>query len=213
MIVEDAGMLSESKVTPLASTRLTRSGFAGTAASSPVTTHFENNTPEPEPVDVQDVNLDATPIPVYPLPTKPFTVQLPAKISTGFAPVIPLERVLRHEKVRHWRIAQREIRGIAGGRWFARTWVGGKESEYASAAAAAAALKGIESNDKLSGFTLPKLSAVSISSPPVAGRRGRTGKTSSGTPSRSASVVPDISTVRAPTKMRTVVAAEQTQVE
>lgn len=33
----------------------------------------------------------------------------------------------------------RQIRSIAGGRWFTRSWVGDNESEYAAAAAAVAA--------------------------------------------------------------------------
>jgi len=48
--------------------------------------------------------------------------------------------------------ANREIRGIAGGRWFTRSWVGDKESELATAAvnaaAAAAILKANFETDK-----------------------------------------------------------------
>lgn len=193
--------------------------FAGTAASSPVTTHFDANTPEPDhpmapalPLASEDLNLDLHPVPVYPLPTKPFPVQPAPKIPTGFAPVIPLERNAKHTKVRAWRVAQREIRGIAGGRWFARSWVGAKNSEYANALATAATLKGLESNEKLgSAVAIPKLSAVSISSPTASktAKRSRPKASSShatsAAPSRSGSVVPDVSTtVRAPTKMRTV---------
>ncbi|KAJ3884100.1 hypothetical protein GG344DRAFT_71587 [Lentinula edodes] len=38
-----------------------------------------------------------------------------------FAPNIILDR--SGTKVRYWRIAKREIRGIGGGRWFAQGWV------------------------------------------------------------------------------------------
>jgi Wiskott-Aldrich syndrome protein len=50
----------------------------------------------------------------------------------------PLDRT--KSKARHWRPAHREIRGIAGGRWFARAWVGEKDSELAIAAEAALSL-------------------------------------------------------------------------
>lgn len=48
-------------------------------------------------------------------------------MPTGLAPVIPLDR--SGKKARSWRVANREIRGIAGGRWFARSWVGEKDSD------------------------------------------------------------------------------------
>ena len=118
-------------------------GYAGTAASSPVTAQFEQNSPEPENIATsspllmpaalpeeggQEDSLENVPIPIYPLPTKPFPVQPPAKIATGFAPLLPLDKSA--SQVRRWREANREIRGIAGGRWLARTWVGDKESDY-----------------------------------------------------------------------------------
>lgn len=133
----------------LALTRLT-TAYANTAASSPAA--HDDHSPEPMEVHtitippsassaltsaVEDINLEGVPLPTYPLPSKPFPVQPPLKIGSGFAPVIPLEK--SGKKVRHWRQAQREIRGIAGGRWFTRSWIGEKESEYATAAAAAAA--------------------------------------------------------------------------
>lgn len=82
------------------------------------------------PID-EDINLDGIPLPSYPLPSKPFPVLPAPKIPAGMAPVIPLDK--GGKKVRKWRQAQREIRGIAGGRWFAKTWIGDKESEYAAA--------------------------------------------------------------------------------
>jgi hypothetical protein len=108
------------------------SGYAGTAASSPVAGHLD--LPSPSPSLLTDTHITTTleggPYPLYPLPTKPFPVQPPAKIGTGFAPVIPLDK--SPGKVRHWRMACREIKGIAGGRWFARSWVGDKDSEFAT---------------------------------------------------------------------------------
>src|ERR1700742_1122217 len=105
------------------------------------------------PPPVEEINLENVPLPIYPLPTKPFPVQPPPKIPTGFAPAAPLDKI--GKKVRHWRIAQREIRGIGGGRWFVRSWVGDKVSEFAIAAAAAKA------DDK--GVSIPRLTGVSIS--------------------------------------------------
>lgn len=147
------------------------------------------------------MSLENVPIPVYPLPAKPFPVQPPTKMNTGAAPTIPLDK--SGKKVRHWRLAHREIRGIAGGRWFTRTWVGDKESQFAVAMAAAA-----REEDRL-GKSL---------SAPVGGKGSGKGKGSknasslaasasaSAAPSRDASLGPDLpvsmSTVRAPTKMR-----------
>ena len=165
-------------------------GFTGTAASSPVTTHFANS-PEPELGDapVEEINIDTLLLPVYPLPTKPFPVQPPPKISTGFAPVMPLDR--SGKKVRVWRVANREIRGIAGGRWFAHAWVGEKDSEYAGSKASDGAL------------TIPKLPAVLSAS----GKgKGKVNKALSLTgTSRSGSLVPEGPTIpgaRTLTKMR-----------
>ena len=184
------------------------SGYAGTAASSPVTLQFDQNSPEPEyaapssPHTVlaplaEEFNLDNVPIPVYPLPTKPFPVQPPPKITSGLAP-LPLDKSTK--AVRHWRPARREIRGIAGGRWLARTWVGDKESEYASFVAA---------DDKQStSVALPKLPPLSISAPAI-DRKSTRLNSSHSSPSRAPSTNPEsqgipiaTSAVRAPTKMR-----------
>ena len=86
---------------------------------------------------------------------------------------MPLDK--SSKKVRHWRQAQREIRGIAGGRWFIKSWIGDKESEYAaahavaptpiSAATQATALAMISGErDSIPGMgtlPIPRLSAVS----------------------------------------------------
>ncbi|KAF4623050.1 hypothetical protein D9613_002286 [Agrocybe pediades] len=203
--------------------------YAGTAASSPVTAQFEQNSPEPEnippssPTSISgplpdEPNLENVPIPVYPLPTKPFPVQPPQKIPTGTAPLIPLDKSKKH--VRHWREANREIRGIAGGRWLTRTWVGEKESEFASYVVANAQAKATDDKVSSAGaVALPKLSSVSISLPASTKALGKLKASSkagsavtSANPSRAPSVTPEgapvqnsvpvTSAVRAPTKMR-----------
>lgn len=168
-------------------------GHAGTVPSSPA--HVDARTPEPEaaapsdnlsisvppasePTTLED--LEGVPHPRYPLPTKPLQVQPPPKITTGYAPIIPLDRT--KTKPRHWRPANREIRGIAGGRWFARAWVGEKDSELAVAAEAALAL--------------PKLPALSISAPAAGSRasgkrKPKADANSTAASSRSASVAPE----------------------
>ncbi|KAF8585700.1 hypothetical protein K439DRAFT_1660116 [Ramaria rubella] len=74
------------------------------------------------PILPPDLALDPSiPIPVYPLPTRAFPVQPPPKVPTGYAPSQPIDT--KRGPVRKWTIMQREIKGIAGGRWFARTWV------------------------------------------------------------------------------------------
>lgn len=78
----------------------------------------------------EEINLEGVAVPTYPLPTKPFPVQPPPKIGAAFAPALQLDRSAKH--VRHWRQANREIRGVAGGRWFTKAWIGDKESEYAA---------------------------------------------------------------------------------
>ncbi|KAI0778684.1 hypothetical protein BD413DRAFT_510993 [Trametes elegans] len=153
--------------------------YAGTAPSSP-TPH--DGSPEPDiplasliahPVHVEEPPLEGIPLPVYPLPSKPFPVQPPPKIGTGFASGILLDK--SGKPVRRWRQANREVRGIAGGRWFVKSWVGEKESEFATALAASQAA-GQNAGDSASvgGLTLPKLSSVSVSG---TGRgRGRGGR-------------------------------------
>ncbi|KAL0951844.1 hypothetical protein HGRIS_008505 [Hohenbuehelia grisea] len=191
-----------------------------TAASSPVTAPLDMTSepeieleveieaePLPPPPLLDDPNLDNIPVPVYPLPAKPFPVQPPPKFGSGFAPMIPLDRSGR--KVRHWRIANREIRGIAGGRWFARSYVGEKDSDYSFAQQAKMA-----DAERISALTLPKLVAASISTPPSgrgpgklkAAKHSASVRTQSAGSSRAGSVIAD-TTARPPTKMRTMVSA------
>lgn len=210
LLLDDMGALSES--------------YAGTATSSPTTLQFDQNSPEPEntapnsphavlPSLAEELNLENVPIPVYPLPTKPFPVQPPPKITSALAPLLPLDK--SSKAVRHWRSARREIRGIAGGRWLARTWVGDKESEYASFVADSTAPGKSVTDDKTStAVALPKLPVLSIPAPASIKSLGRLKASSkagsvatSATPSRAPSANPEsqgipITTVRAPTKMR-----------
>ncbi|KAF8506434.1 hypothetical protein JB92DRAFT_3122114 [Gautieria morchelliformis] len=74
------------------------------------------------PIVPPDLTLDPSiPIPVFPLPTRAFPVQQPPKLPTGYAAPHPIDP--KRGPVRKWAIMQREIKGIGGGRWFARTWV------------------------------------------------------------------------------------------
>jgi len=199
-------------------------GVSGTAVSSPVTGNLEKQqlaSPEPGQITlsspaaepVEEANLENIPLPVYPLPTKVFLVQAPPKIPTGFTLPFTLDK--SGKKVRHWRTANREIRGIAGGRWFARSWVGNKDSEYATSLTRRDPEK---SNGSLG------LSKQSSSSAPLGRGTRKAKKTASvnpsAAPSRDASVVPPESNaaaigpssinatsittraMRAPTKMR-----------
>ncbi|KAG5652197.1 hypothetical protein H0H81_005932 [Sphagnurus paluster] len=217
---DDPGAVSEGSPTSKQSgyecLPATIGGYTGTAASSPVTAHFEAHSPEPEPEAepngslasvplTEETNLENVPLPQYPLPTKPFPVQPPPKIATGFAPVLPLDR--SGKQVRHWRVAQREIRGIAGGRWFARSWVGQKESQYAASLPR-------PGEERIPGVAIPRLAGVSISAP-LTGKGSGKGKAkamsslaASAAPSRSGSSIPDVpqTNPRPQTKMRTIIA-------
>jgi Wiskott-Aldrich syndrome protein len=202
--LEDAGALSET--------------YTGTAASSPAP--HDANSPEPDLLAPSDINLDGIALPIYPLPSKPFPVQPPPKIGTGLAPVIPLDKSTN--KPRRWRTANREIRGIAGGRWFARSWVGDKESELATAAvnaaAAAAIIKANYETDKRAALGSTPAGAsepTSGSMPPVAPAKalakpkvlkGQPGTSVSN--SRAPSIASDVAAhaPRPPTKMRTMLA-------
>ncbi|THV06504.1 hypothetical protein K435DRAFT_848984 [Dendrothele bispora CBS 962.96] len=200
--------------------------MTGTVASSPAVNPVEDashasHSPEPEasfalpppavpPPQPEEINLDGVPIPVYPLPNKPFPVLPPPKVGSGLAPIIPLDR--SGTKVRQWRVALREIRGIGGGRWFTRAWVGDKQSQFASE---------VKVNNEMrkaladSGVAIPKLPTMSISAPTGKGKgKAKAGTASSlsqsAAPSRAESLGPEgipppgasISTVRAPSKMR-----------
>ena len=122
-------------------------------------------------------NLEGVALPQYPLPSKPFPVQPASKIGTGFAPTIVLDK--SKKPVRRWRQVNREVRGIAGGRWFTHSWVGEKESEYALHQAAASqtitfAAQSAADREATSaaamlaaGVSLPaKLAGTSASAPP-----------------------------------------------
>ncbi|KAJ7292926.1 hypothetical protein C8J57DRAFT_1444327 [Mycena rebaudengoi] len=178
-------------------TDLISEGYSVTAASSPVTAHFEGNTPEPPeayvngtPTEEPPINLLEVALPQYPLPVKPFSVQPPPKINSGFAPILPLDR--SGAKVRHWRTVSREIRGIAGGRWFVRSWVGEKESALSNALAAG--------EKQSSSVALPKLPTMSISAPAGTKSKARATKNSS----LAASAAPSRSGSAVPSKMRTI---------
>ncbi|KAF8433502.1 hypothetical protein L210DRAFT_3649637 [Boletus edulis BED1] len=181
------------------------SPFPVSRAASPEPEAEEVEQPPP-PAPEQPGESAPLALPVYPLPSKPFPVQPPPKIGTGFAPVQPLDR--SGGKVRQWRIANREIRGIAGGRWFTRSWVGDKESDFATALAttSAATTAKVADSDKIA---VPK-AVTSISAPGLGkagkskGVRGSAGI--SATPSRSGSIVPDLRPPKAPTKMRNIIA-------
>ncbi|KZT27544.1 hypothetical protein NEOLEDRAFT_95267 [Neolentinus lepideus HHB14362 ss-1] len=159
---------------------------------------------------LEEFGLENVPLPLYPLPNKPFPVQPPVKVGTGFAPVLPLDKT--GKKVRHWRQAQREIRGIAGGRWFIRSWVGDKDSELLGSSAEKAAP--LHLAPEAATLALPKLSALALQGHSSSGKAGPKGKgmsaaaaLSTAASSRSASAVPDLHVPREPSKMRTSVAA------
>ncbi|EIW87145.1 hypothetical protein CONPUDRAFT_149182 [Coniophora puteana RWD-64-598 SS2] len=189
---------------------MSETAYTGTAPSSPLP--FDalpldlepDDQDEPPPIEA---NYDNSPMPVYPLPSKPFPVQPPPKIGTSFAPVIPLDR--SRNKVRHWRQANREIRGIAGGRWFTKTWVGDKDSELS-----VAALKLAPTEKSVSaGFPLSKgaIAALSASSGKGTGK-GKGSRAQSGpsaNTSRAGSHVPDTHATKTPTNLRNIVATEE----
>jgi hypothetical protein len=169
-------------------------GYAGTAASSPVTIHLDLPSPSPSlPAEASQASaiLDGIPYPVYPLPTKPFPVQPPPKIGTGFAPVIPLDKTTA--RVRHWRIARREIKGAAGGRWFARAWVGDKESDFATAKAREAEAEKDKPNEKPEKAQAGGTGGAAKSSGSTAGKKRGSKATPapSAVPSRASSVATD----------------------
>ncbi|TFY63325.1 hypothetical protein EVJ58_g3323 [Rhodofomes roseus] len=195
-------------------------GYPVTAASSPLP--HDERTPEPEMMmatsisglGVEDgITFENVAFPQYPLPSKPFPVQPAPKIGTGFAPPLVLDKTKK--PVRRWRQVNREVRGIAGGRWFTRSWVGEKESEFASqqnAASQAVALAAHSATERAdreaasaaamiaAGITLPpKLAGTSASVPPARATKPKATKGSDTplstvppTPSRQGSAVPEI---------------------
>ena len=178
--------------------------LTGTAPSSPTVREASlepMDVPAPPAISAPtlsnpDETLEGVPCPVYPLPSKPFPVLPPVKITTGFATNLPLDK--NHTQARHWRLAKREIRGIAGGRWFAQSWVGDKESAYATSVANNPPPTEVE---KAGGNASTKLS--------TAGSKGskKKEKTDTAASSRSSSTVPDLPapsrTTTGPSKMRT----------
>jgi hypothetical protein len=142
--------------------------------------------------------LEGVAQPVYPLPTKPFPVLPPPKMPSGFAPTMTLDK--SGKKVRHWRQTKREIRGIAGGRWFTRSWAGGRDSEYAIAVAAGLANPPHAEAEKANGSV--KSGSASASTKSAA--KGKQQKTDTAPSSRSSSIVPDVPPPRTsgPSKMR-----------
>jgi hypothetical protein len=181
-------------------------GFTGTAASSPVTAPLDPGSPDAEgkrsPSPAMSVlDLEGVAIPIYIPIHKPVPAQPAPKIPTGFANAQPLDKT--GKKVRHWRVAQREIKMISGGRWFAKSWVGEPESEYGTALAVAKGEAG--------SAAVKAAMATSISAPVGGKGTGKKSKAASlaasAAPSRSASSVPDAlpATTRAPTKMRNMI--------
>ena len=162
----------------------------------------DDHTPDPEVVTApvvpppalaeMNVDIENVPLPVYPLPSKPFAVQPPPKIGTGFAPVVHIDKT--RKPVRRWRQAQREVRGIAGGRWFVKSWLGDKESEFASATQNAAHHP-VDMTSGPPSLVLPKLSGPAISGS-ISGKatpkgRGSGLKNLNDMSSRDASAAPD----------------------
>lgn len=151
-----------------------------------------SRTPSPEPEDQlptdalldtttptlpdEPINLTGIPQPSYPLPTKPFPVMPPLKLPTGFAPLVPLDREKDKTKgvakVRGWRVAHREIRGIAGGRFFLRTWVGAKESEWATRREEESPAVGVDAPGGVLSALEGLGGGVSASAPPVGPKKG-----------------------------------------
>jgi hypothetical protein len=211
-------------------------GYSGTAASSPPP-DFADFEPEQllpsasaltiPPLD--NIDLSTVPLPIYALPSKPFSVLPPPKMGSGHAPILPLDR--SGTQVRRWRTVNREVRGIAGGRWFAHVWVGEKDSEFASAttapaapvaatpgavAAAAAAATARSAADATAAQALGLLSnpftQKARKARQLAASANASASASAG-PSRSGSQVPEAPhAVRAPSKMRTSVVAPEMEV-
>jgi hypothetical protein len=159
------------------------------------------------PLEELDAQLGNTPQPVYPLPSRPFSVLPPAKIGSGNATIYQLNR--GGPPVRRWRTVMREVRGVAGGRWFARSWLGEKDSPLANAQTAGQT-PAVNSATPTPAAGVSEYQFMPPSTTSKRGRgRGRGGALSAGS-SRQASNGPDTPSghvVRAPTKMRTSVVA------
>jgi hypothetical protein len=174
-------------------------GYSGTAHSSPLAgPAYPDAEPDalhlsPAPEEDITAALAGAPRPAYPAPARPFSVLPPPKLAAGAAPPLVLDRT--RAQVRRWRPVVREVRGVAGGRWFARCWLGEKESAFAAVAGP------------------PPEPAYA---PPKPRRgRGRGGALGSSGTSRAASAGPEgaaSAPPRAPTKMRTSVVAPDIEI-
>ncbi|KAG8692698.1 hypothetical protein FRC08_009586 [Ceratobasidium sp. 394] len=90
--------------------------------------------PQPSTPAEIDPALLAT-APRRPLPTRAFPVQAAPKttqpaITVNGGPAGGMD--LNRRRVRRWGVKMREVKGVGGGSWWVRTWVGSPESEYAS---------------------------------------------------------------------------------
>ncbi|EJU02819.1 hypothetical protein DACRYDRAFT_94486 [Dacryopinax primogenitus] len=72
-------------------------------------------------------------MPIHGIPSRACPVQPAPKLPSNQpqqAPPQPIDRAGIKFKVRKWRNVSREIKGIGGTRFFVKTWLGDKESEY-----------------------------------------------------------------------------------
>ncbi|KAG8738308.1 hypothetical protein FRC12_016810 [Ceratobasidium sp. 428] len=94
----------------------------------------------PAPLSSQPAEIDPALLataPRRPLPTRSFPVQAAPKttqptITANGASGAGNGMDLNRRRVRRWGVKMREVRGVGGGSWWVRTWVGSSESEYAS---------------------------------------------------------------------------------
>ncbi|KAG8740012.1 hypothetical protein FRC10_004852 [Ceratobasidium sp. 414] len=106
-------------------------------ALPPVSSSLSTPAPlQPQPSTPAEIDpaLLAT-APRRPLPTRAFAVQAAPKttqpaltVNGGAGGGMDLNR----RKVRQWGMKMREVKGVGGGSWWVRTWVGSPESQYAS---------------------------------------------------------------------------------
>ncbi|KZV99255.1 hypothetical protein EXIGLDRAFT_746223 [Exidia glandulosa HHB12029] len=106
--------------------------YASSPAQHPRDLSVEPDSPY---VPESDLVTHPTPVPSYTLPTRSFAVAAPIKTANTVPKDVQVDRNVT--PVRRWRVARREIRGIAGGRWLARSWVGDTESGWADTSAEA----------------------------------------------------------------------------
>ncbi|KZT56122.1 hypothetical protein CALCODRAFT_330574 [Calocera cornea HHB12733] len=83
-------------------------------------------------------------MPAHGIPSRPFPVQAPIKPPNQppNAPAQPLDKAGKKYPVRKWQNVRKELKGIGGSRWFARSWIGDKDSDYARHRAMSAPLLG-----------------------------------------------------------------------